>query len=690
MIPKSGGGGLLPPPHIPSTNLGRSPTVTHILKNLPIAGFMAVSLAAAATGAQAQTPVNQSANNSGAITGSADFISTGAVSGPGASVTISTTGAAAATSVSGINVDFGDPALGLGNVTQSSTNSGTVITPGREPLSIATGHLNGMGVSVSVSATGALSALSIGGIGATPNSTAFSTVSTGDVVQSTSNSGAVSTGQIVNNPNNVTPAGHTTGSTIRADGVTVSVTSTGAASSVSGSFLGASDGGVDIGNISQSTGGYGAIYNWGEIENSGFNTGGGSTFSIAATGAVSSVSSSAIASTGVANEFGTINQSTTATSSTFNQGRYNLSTGSDLRGNGMTASISATGAASAVSATAINAVGSEASFGNINQSSVATGTASVLNRAYLGTHNGSLQGHGSSQSASATGAIASASATAIGATNSDVSFANIVQGSNNAGSVRNEAMGNYRIAGHISGDGASLSASATGAGSVVGATVIRSNGFALHIDDVQSTAVNSGVVENVNSSTSTGANPQGNVVNPSQSTGTVSTTGSTTTMALHGAGSSVSVSASGATAALSLTSIGNTGSTSIETGAVSQSAINSGAVTNYGGSIAINNPSTGQTTGQIAGAGASASISASGAVASFSILSINDSAPVASSIGSITQSASNSAAVSNSAGPTGTVAINVASGITGAGASASISAVGAGAYASFAAIRSVP
>jgi hypothetical protein len=84
-------------------------------------------------------------------------ISTGNISGDGASASISANGAVSAVSVSSI-VDQSQ----LGNVSftrdinQTSRNNGTVFNIG----AVNTGALNGQGSSVSVSAAGAVSAVS--------------------------------------------------------------------------------------------------------------------------------------------------------------------------------------------------------------------------------------------------------------------------------------------------------------------------------------------------------------------------------------------------------------------------------------------------------------------------------------------------------------------------------------------------
>src|SRR5690606_1760295 len=122
---------------------------------------------------------------------------------------------------------------------------------------------------------------------------------------------------------------------------------------------------VELGDIQQNTttAGNGSARNWGEIGTSGNQPGAGGSFSITATNAISSVSSTNINNTGViTTSMGNITQETRAGATTTNRGRFNLSTNADFSGAGISASISATAAASVVSSTSIGGTGSVASF----------------------------------------------------------------------------------------------------------------------------------------------------------------------------------------------------------------------------------------------------------------------------------------------------------------------------------------
>jgi hypothetical protein len=157
----------------------------------------------------------------------------------------------------------------------------------------------------------------------------------------------------------------------------------------------------------------------------------------------------------------------------------------------------------------------------------------------------------------------------------------------------------------------------------------------------------------------------------------VSNTGSVTVGALRGDGASASISGTGAVASLSISGIDTTSQGNFAIGAVSQGASNTGTVTNYGTISA----------GALSGTGSSASISASGAVASVSDSNIlkptgSLSSIPNTSIASISQTATNNAGSPISNNGTITVAGNL-----GTGASASVSAMGAGAVASFHSVK---
>lgn len=652
------------------------------------ASFSAIASDPATTSGPPGTPtrIEQGANNTGTVTGTANdrVRTTGALSGAGAGAAVSTTGSAAATSIAGIHSDFG--VRTLGRVDQDSTNSGDVTTPEGSRVDIGN-HTTGAGASASVSATGALSSVSVTGIA----DIAFSDVTIGAVTQTTENSGKIEAGGASNGPGgwptSSSYAAFVNPGRLRGAGASASVSATGAASAVSVTHIDAMSATTNFARVDQTTEttGGGETWNYGRIGTSGAHDGPGASISVSATSAISSVSNTAIGGTGsVGTQFGAVDQTTSTDGATRNFGYLNLSTGGHLSGDGVTAAISATGAASVVSSTAIGAVEPLFSVGNISQTTTTESGGTVQNVGQI-SHNGDLTGDGASTAISATGAISSASATAIGASLADVSFSNITQASTNNDTVRNDSRGlgvsiGFSGVDGIAGAGSSTSISASGAASVVSTAFINSTATSVEIGNVRSTATNNAAVTNDNSSTPNALNT------PATSSGTGNL--NIGVGGIGGSGASASVSASGATAALSISSIESPGNPadgpaigSISVGRVTQEAHNNGTVTNLGGTITLSGPA-----GSISGTGASASISASGAASSVSVSSIADAGTLAgtTSITGINQTSNNTATVTN------TGRIVATGGITGAGASASISAVGAGAYASFSSIKATP
>ena len=103
------------------------------------AGVAAAALLGAAPSAWAQVDVNQTSTNSADVTINPSTISIGGSVAAGAGASIGATGAAAATSVTGINTDFTIPAGGFGTITQAVTNTANVTNTGGTITSTATG-----------------------------------------------------------------------------------------------------------------------------------------------------------------------------------------------------------------------------------------------------------------------------------------------------------------------------------------------------------------------------------------------------------------------------------------------------------------------------------------------------------------------------------------------------------------------
>ena len=305
------------------------------------------------------------------------------------------------------------------------------------------------------------------------------------------------------------------------------------------------------------------------------------------------------------------------------------------------------------------------STGAINNTGIVSNTGSINQGTAGGTL--ALTGDASSAAVTAVGAQASASITGVdaaGFVGQNFGSAGISQTvANNAGSTVTNTLGTGGITlDAVSGMGASVSASATGAVASVGITYINVSGLGW----------TPSTIGNINQ-TSTNADGS-NVSNDA-------TTNPIHVGAISGDGASVRASASGAITAVSLLTVDSTlsGGAGHTLGTVTQTATNgngAGATVTNAGSI---------TAGAISGVGASAVISATGASASFSVASINDTSyPASTTIGTpITQTATNS--VGSTISNTGSITLS--GGLAGVGSSAAISAVGAGAFVSFAAVK---
>lgn len=124
-----------------------------------LASVSATSIAGGGYGGPAIAPKNiwQSSENFGAVSSMGDSIWTGPVTGKGASVGISATGAVSSVSATTIGSPVG-ASLGYGGrITQSAYNGGSVQTNGAVSVRV----LSGVGASVGVSAMGATSVVSI-------------------------------------------------------------------------------------------------------------------------------------------------------------------------------------------------------------------------------------------------------------------------------------------------------------------------------------------------------------------------------------------------------------------------------------------------------------------------------------------------------------------------------------------------
>lgn len=337
-------------------------------------------------------------------------------------------------------------------------------------------------------------------------------------------------------------------------------------------------------------------------------------------------------------------------------------------GAGASASISASGAVTSVSvtnnfATTVNSNDvTIPNFGAVDQT--ATNSGVISNYGLITFSATEVMESGASASISASGAVSSLSQSSYSVVNTDPAtpaIGNITQISTNTGVVTNEGEITGTSTTVLSGDGASVSISATGAVASIsstfnGATLAGASTYTYGVIDQTATNGSSG---------EPGVSPEVN-----------NTSTDVTVGALSGNGASASVSASGAVASLGFT-LNNTDNLPTSSpivatyGTITQEAKNYGDITNTGGSLSV---------GAITGHGASAAISASGSVASFSIASISSDNINLGNFGAITQTSNNYGAVVN----TGNMVI---AGAFGVGASASISASGAVTSVSFKAVQ---
>lgn len=211
------------------------------------------------------------------------------IGGHGATLSISSIGAASSVSISGIGKRQGGSSLDdvtIGEVNQVTVNRGTVTTNhnggtgnGSGVISVTNG-ISGNGASIGVSASGAVSAV---GISSVNNSTTNRDITVDDVTQTTA-----SRGQITNRGGTINVG------SISGTGAGVSISATGAASQVAVSSINdAQVGDVNLGQISQTSTNYGYVSNTGTIT-TGNVTGAGASVSVGAVGAASAVSFSAV------------------------------------------------------------------------------------------------------------------------------------------------------------------------------------------------------------------------------------------------------------------------------------------------------------------------------------------------------------------------------------------------------------
>lgn len=566
-----------------------------MLKKSLLSSVAIAALMACAPSAFAQTAVTQNATNDSPVANVGTENVDQSDFGLGASVAVGATGALTSTSVTGLNQQFNDPIDGFADIKQTSTNKTNSDVTNNGTINIDSGSKTNAGSSVSISANGALASFSVLAVGYFNNDN-FSAAAAGDITQRSKNSTDVSN----------TASFNLGGITLTGNGSSVSASSGGAITSVAVT-------GIDALSFSMAK--------YGDISQTSTNESGGPV-------------------------------TNTVTS--------NISTG-DLDGAGSSVSTGASGATAAVGATFINT-------GTVNGTKIDSITQNAKNSAdvtntlspsYVDITTIQLDGHGTSVSASASGAVASVGFTNISVTTATaMNLGDIKQTATNTSGadVANGTTGSSITTGNLDGDGSSVSASATGAVAAVGFTNINTNAFA-------------GPIGGANI-TQTAKSEGGNVTN---------TVPSITVNGLNGAGAAVSGSATGTLASLSFGTVSSKASSGFSIGTVTQSSNNNMKITNTTSSV--------NTTDHLNGNGTSVSSGASGAVASTAVSNI-DSTGKNSTIASVKQTATNNTAgdVTNSAS---TLNIDGGSGdLIGDGSSASVSANGALAALSISSINS--
>jgi filamentous hemagglutinin len=610
--------------------------------------FSAVNSAMTLPNVNAGFDVTQFVNNVGVVNNSGNITKFDTLE-QGASASVSATGAAASVGFNGNEATLTTSLIG--NVIQNVINQNSVTNGGY----ISVGSLE-QGASAAISATGAVASLAMSANG---GSLAGATAAFGDATQTVTNTGNIENGDAEDF--SVVDVYHL------GTGASAAISATGALAAISLGSVGATvTDSVDLaGDYAQTvTNGVlvesvvtGNVSNFGNL--GALNLANGASASVSASGAVASLSVSAINSTA---KFSTITGS-------IDQVVLNKATvtnaGSVVAGSLADAASVAVSAAGAVAAISMSATAGTVSAGatlgtegaDIYQS--AENTKDVTNSsgtlaqnpdpAVVGVTVSNLNGDGASAAISATGAVTSTnfSFNDTSLTGAPFTLSAITQDADSVGMVRNTGV---MIVGDLIGSGASASISATGA--------VASVAYSTNETEIS----NSGVIFG------------GAIIQTSTNNSSVSNTGDLTLGVMSGKGASASISATGAVASVaygvnspSTANPDGINGSNVNFAAITQTATSENSVRNNG-DITL----SGDVPAAISGPGASASISATGAAASVAYsantLNIEDSKVTFS--GAIDQTATQSSQVVN----LGTL---TAGAITGTGASASISATGA-------------
>lgn len=552
----------------------------------------------------------------------------------------------------------GGVVVGVGNITLAGTNEGSVSVQSGAGIEFADGSTLAGGASAGISALGASAGISFTGITGSQSVPALAAAGGEAISQTSANTGTVTVdGARIESETGDTGTGPIAGGV--ASGL--SIGATGAAASIGLRALNSTNfatEGAGIGTVSAS-----AASNAGDVSVAGSRIVSGALdgvsaqVSMGATGAASTVNSTALGSTGGGVALAGVNMTASST------GNVGVATGSvavgEIRGAAASAGVNALGAGVSLSSAMIGSQGAGATTGDIAQdasSGTAGGPAGVAVSGSSLSAEG-ISGAGASAAISAAGVSAGVSALHVagaGDVTAGAGFGAITQGTDAATrGVRN--LGAVDVSdvtlspGALTGIAASASIGGSGASAgVSSAAYANDHGVAgSSFGDIGQYLFNDGAV---NVGTASGGVALG-------------VTG------LAGVAASASITARGASAVVGATELAGTGGPAGASsfGTIVQDVINDGAI-----AIGANAAITG--TGGLTGIASSASIAATGASAAFSIAGIaNAGGMLPTELAALNQTAVNSASVSNAG------AISLGGGGLGTAASAGISALGASA-----------
>ncbi|MCO5730500.1 hypothetical protein [Rhizobium sp. SSA_523] len=475
-------------------------------------------------------------------------------------------------------------AFAMDKVSQLSDNSGSVVN---SVQSLSVDQMSGTAQSVSSSATGARTSVSVSSLSTSQQQGGLTVAPVGGI--GNVNQASINTGSVTNETGFVSVG---RGSDLGAAS-SVSVSATGAASGASLFVLG-KDGVINftMGDVDQRADNAGRVSNLVQDVAVQSLQGAASSVSVSATGASNGVSQNFVSASlpaGTYLQTGNVSQDASNYATVSNQIGAGSVTAGTVGGNGASVSVSASGASNGVSTVLIDSAGKAAFLtGAVNQA--ATNTGVIVNSA-TDVATGDVTGTGASVSVGATGASNAHSLVVMGSNDPNVAAINLglTQVSENSGSVVNHV--STISVGNVVGAAASVSASATGASSSQTVANIGNPGLISSTSSgpINQSATNTGLVANNASSL-------------------VATS-------LNGIGASLSASATGASVSKNAVSINGGPVLIADLSSVTQNAINAGPVTNN---------LTNLSAGTMFGTGASISSSAVGASASVSFASLHN------------------------------------------------------------------